>query len=194
MVRRRTGSTALCPDVRAPRLGGADPSTIGIADGAASWAKVQPQMSVQVGAGNSGGAPTSPLETEASLGGALDTILSRGSSAGFTAMTSFAPRRAGLFALLGALLVGAPAPVAAQYFGRNKVQYEKFDFRLLRSSHFDLYFYPAESLVVHDAARLSERWYSRHSDSFRHTFDRKSLVFYADHPDFQQTNVIGEEL
>ena len=109
-------------------------------------------------------------------------------------MTSFAPRRAGLFALLGALLVGAPAPVAAQYFGRNKVQYEKFDFRLLRSSHFDLYFYPAESLVVHDAARLSERWYSRHSDSFRHTFDRKSVVFYADHPDFQQTNVIGEEL
>src|SRR4051812_27686054 len=109
-------------------------------------------------------------------------------------MISFAPRRAGLFALLGALLFGAPAPVAAQYFGRNKVQYEKFDFRLIRSSHFDLYYYPAESLVVHDAGRLAERWYARHSDSFRHTFDRKSVVFYADHPDFQQTNVIGEEL
>ena len=109
-------------------------------------------------------------------------------------MIQFAPRRAGLFALLGALLAGAPAPVAAQYFGRNKVQYEKFDFRILRSSHFDLYFYPAESLVVHDAARLAERWYARHSDSFRHTFDRKSVVFYADHPDFQQTNVVGEEL
>jgi hypothetical protein len=109
-------------------------------------------------------------------------------------MIQFAPRRAGLFALLGALLVGAPAPVAAQYFGRNKVQYEKFDFRILRSSHFDLYFYPAESLVVHDAGRMAERWYTRHSDSFRHTFDRKSVVFYADHPDFQQTNVIGEEL
>ena len=109
-------------------------------------------------------------------------------------MTSFATRRAGLFALLGALLVGAPAPVAAQYFGRNKVQYEKFDWRIMRSSHFDNYFYPAESLVVHDAGRMAERWYARHSDSFRHTFDRKSLVFYADHPDFQQTNVIGEEL
>jgi hypothetical protein len=84
--------------------------------------------------------------------------------------------------------------VAAQYFGRNKVQYEKFDFRLVRSSHFDLYYYPAESLVVHDAGRLAERWYARHSDSFRHTFDRKSVVFYADHPDFQQTNVIGDEL
>jgi Tol biopolymer transport system component len=109
-------------------------------------------------------------------------------------MTFFAPRRAGLFALLGALLAGAPASLAAQYFGRNKVQYEQFDFRIMRSSHFDLYFYPAESLVVHDAGRLAERWYARHSDSFRHTFDRKSVVLYADHPDFQQTNVIGEEL
>jgi Tol biopolymer transport system component len=109
-------------------------------------------------------------------------------------MISFAPRRAGLFALLGALFVGAPAPLAAQYFGRNKVQYEKFDFRILRTSHFDAYFYPAESLIVHDAGRLAERWYARHSDTFRHTFDRKSLVFYADHPDFQQTNVVGESI
>ncbi|MEO8562150.1 MAG: peptidase S9 [bacterium] len=109
-------------------------------------------------------------------------------------MIQFAPRRAGLFALLGALLIGAPAPVAAQYFGRNKVQYEKFDFHIMRTSHFDLYFYPAESLVTKDAGRLAERWYARHSDSFRHTFDRKSVIFYADQPDFQQTNVIGEEL
>jgi hypothetical protein len=84
--------------------------------------------------------------------------------------------------------------VAAQYFGRNKVQYEKFDFRIMRTSHFDEYFYPAESLVVHDAGRMAERWYARHSDTFRHTFDRKSLVFYADHPDFQQTNVVGESI
>jgi len=110
-------------------------------------------------------------------------------------MISFAPRRAALFAMLGALLLGgAPAPLAAQYFGRNKVQYEKFDFRIMRTSHFDMYFYPAESLIVKDAGRLAERWYTRHSDSFRHTFDRKSVVFYADHPDFQQTNVVGEAI
>ena len=102
--------------------------------------------------GNTGGAPTLPLPcSRRRWCGALDTTLSRGSSAGSHAMTSFAPRRAGLFALLGALLIGAPAPVAAQYFGRNKVQYEKFDWRIMRTSHFDLYFYPAESLVVHDA-------------------------------------------
>lgn len=109
-------------------------------------------------------------------------------------MIRFAPRPVTLFAFLGALLIGLPGSGGAQYFGRNKVQYEHFDFRILRAPHFDLYFYPAESLVVHDAGRLAERWYARHSDSFRHTFDRKSVVFYADQPDFQQTNVVGEEL
>jgi hypothetical protein len=82
----------------------------------------------------------------------------------------------------------------AQYFGRNKVQYEKFDWRILKTDHFDLYFYPAESIKVHDAGRQSERWYARLSDIFRHQFDRKSIVWYADHPDFQQTNVIGDQL
>ena len=109
-------------------------------------------------------------------------------------MTHFAPRPATLLAFLGALLIGLPASGGAQYFGRNKVQYEHFDFHILHTPHFDLYFYPAESLVVHDAGRMAERWYARHSDSFRHTFDRKSVVFYADQPDFQQTNVVGEEL
>ncbi|MDB4912930.1 MAG: peptidase dipeptidylpeptidase domain protein, partial [Gemmatimonadetes bacterium] len=99
-----------------------------------------------------------------------------------------------LAAFLGALMIGLPGSAGAQYFGRNKVQYEKFNFSIMKTPHFDLYFYPAESLVVHDAGRMAERWYTRHSDSFRHTFDRKSVVFYADQPDFQQTNVVGDAL
>src|ERR1051326_40348 len=92
------------------------------------------------------------------------------------------------------LLVASTTSAGAQYFGRNKVQYEKFDWKILRSDHFDNFFYPSESLIVHDAGRMAERWYTRHSDTFRHAFDRKSLIFYADHPDFEQTNVIGEQL
>lgn len=109
-------------------------------------------------------------------------------------MTRFAFRPATLIAMLGALLIGLPGSGGAQYFGRNKVQYEQFDFHIIKTAHFDLYFYPAESLVTHDAGRMAERWYARHSDSFRHTFDRKSVVFYADQPDFQQTNVVGDAL
>jgi hypothetical protein len=105
-------------------------------------------------------------------------------------MHSFAKtarRGAALFAL--ALYPGA---VDAQYFGRNKVRGEKFDFRVLQSPHFDAYHYPAESLATTDAARMAERWYARLSALLGHEFKRRPLVFYADHPDFQQTNVIGE--
>jgi Tol biopolymer transport system component len=84
-----------------------------------------------------------------------------------------------------------PSIAQAQYFGRNKVQYQTFDFRVLSTQHYDLHYYPAESLATADAARMAERWYARLSSSMRHQFNKKPLVFYADHPDFEQTNVIG---
>ena len=93
------------------------------------------------------------------------------------------------------LAAAAPQPVGAQdYFGRNKVQYQTFDWRIVKSDHFDNFFYPPESTIVRDAARMAERWYTRHSDTFRHAFDRKSLIFYADQPDFEQTNVVSEQI
>ncbi|HEX3159081.1 MAG TPA: basic secretory protein-like protein, partial [Gemmatimonadaceae bacterium] len=96
-------------------------------------------------------------------------------------------RRAAL--LLGAL-AALPAAADAQYFGRNKVQYDLFDFRTLATRHFDILFYPAESLATHDVARMAERWYARHHTTMHHEFDRRSIILYADPPDFQQTNVV----
>jgi WD40 repeat protein len=90
-----------------------------------------------------------------------------------------------------ALTAVAPATLAAQYFGRNKVQYESFDFRISHTDHFDIYWYPAESLATADAARMSERWYTRLSQGLTHAFSKKPIIFYANHPDFQQTNVVG---
>ena len=42
--------------------------------------------------------------------------------------------------------LGLPAHAAAQggYFGRNKVQYRDFDFQVLKTPHFDIYYYPEE--------------------------------------------------
>jgi surface antigen Omp85-like protein/WD40 repeat protein len=98
--------------------------------------------------------------------------------------------RRGAFCAVAATLA-LTSPADAQYFGRNKVQYETFDFRVMATNHFDILFYPAESLVTSDAARMAERWYARLSGEMRHTFDRKPIIFYADHPDFEQTNIIG---
>src|SRR5213082_924816 len=106
----------------------------------------------------------------------------------------WAIRASSLLVALLAMVASLPSRASAQYFGRNKVQYEKFNWKILRSDHFDNFFYPPESLIVHDYARMAERWYTRHSDTFRHAFDRKSLIFYADHADFEQTNVVNEDL
>ncbi|MGH7507781.1 MAG: peptidase S9, partial [Longimicrobiales bacterium] len=54
-----------------------------------------------------------------------------------------------------------------------------------------IHFYPIEEEPTRDAARMAERWYTRLSPIFQHEFEEKPIVFYADHPDFQQTNVTG---
>lgn len=96
--------------------------------------------------------------------------------------------------LLFVLAILAAQPAQAQYFGRQKVQYEDFDWKVLKSDHFSIYHYPGTEVITADAARMSERWYTRLSYAFQHEFDEKPLIFYADHPDFQQTNVISSAL
>ncbi|HEY6852730.1 MAG TPA: hypothetical protein VI139_00680, partial [Gemmatimonadales bacterium] len=82
------------------------------------------------------------------------------------------------------------APLGAQYFGQNKVQYQTFDFRIIQTEHFDVYYYPAERAAALDAARMAERSYARLSRILHHEFQgRKPIILYASQSDFQQTNV-----
>lgn len=90
------------------------------------------------------------------------------------------------------LLVLLNVPAAqAQYFGRNKVQWEAFDFKVLQTEHFDIYYYDQEADVVNDIARMSERWYARLSRVFNHSFRKKPIVLYANSADFHQTTTTG---
>ncbi len=87
------------------------------------------------------------------------------------------------------VLAGVEA-VEAQYFGRNKVHYDRMDFRLLETPHFDIYYYAEEEAAARHAARLAERWYARFSRVLGHTFVRRQpIVLYASHPHFSQTNL-----
>lgn len=89
------------------------------------------------------------------------------------------------------LLFVLPDLLAAQYFGRNRVRYEDFNYQILQTEHFDIYHYPQEERAVQDLGRLSERWYERHSRILNHTFERRNpLIIYANHADFQQNNII----
>ena len=87
--------------------------------------------------------------------------------------------------------------LSAQYFGRNKVQYETFDFKVLKTEHFDVYFYPEMRSAAEQAARMAERWYARLSRMLNHELKGKQpLILYSSSPHFQQTaaipGVLGE--
>lgn len=101
----------------------------------------------------------------------------------------------GVLTAVFAALFLCVGPANAQYFGRNKVQYDKFDFQKFQTDHFEFYLYPEEEVAVKDAARMAERWYQRHSRTFLREFaKRKPVIFYANDADFQQTNAISGSL
>jgi Tol biopolymer transport system component len=80
----------------------------------------------------------------------------------------------------------------AQYFGRNKVEYVDFDFRILATAHFDIHYYDGEEQAARIAAQLAERWYTRFSTLLHHQFtSRQPLVLYGSQPEFAQTNVVS---
>ena len=93
-----------------------------------------------------------------------------------------------------------PATAHAQYFfdgyfGQNKVQYSTFDFQIIQTDHFDVYFYQSERTAALDAARMAERSYARLSRILNHRFtERKIIILYASPTDFAQTNTtdVGE--
>ena len=94
------------------------------------------------------------------------------------------------FGVAAAIIGSCPSGANAQYFGRNKVQYDRADVRVLATEHFDLY-YPREDLsAALTAGRLAERWYGRLSRVLQHSLrGRQPLILYASHRTFEQTNV-----
>ena len=82
---------------------------------------------------------------------------------------------------------------SAQYFGRNKVQYKNLDFQVLKTEHFDIYFYPSANAKASTSPRA---WPSAGTRGCERLLDhelrgRQPLVLYASHPDFEQTNAIS---
>ncbi|HYC40730.1 MAG TPA: hypothetical protein VEB63_09595 [Chitinophagaceae bacterium] len=94
--------------------------------------------------------------------------------------------------VLLAALMFCSLPLSAQYFGRNKVNYRKFDFRVLETPHFEIYHYLDNESVRNRIAQQTEQWYRMHQVLFRDTFHQKNpVIFYNNHADFQQTNAIS---
>lgn len=88
-----------------------------------------------------------------------------------------------------------PQKTAAQYFGRNKVLYQAFDFRVLHTPHFEIYTYLQDREKRARFAERTEQWYNMHQRLLRDTFkERNPLIVYNSHAHFQQTRAIEGQI
>lgn len=90
------------------------------------------------------------------------------------------------------LMVTAPPAQAqfAHYFGRNKVQYENFDWHVLKTDHFDIFYYPEMQELAEHGAYFAEEAYRELQARFDYSLThRVPLIFYSSNLHFRQTNV-----
>ncbi|HET9784149.1 MAG TPA: hypothetical protein VFP94_04210, partial [Terriglobales bacterium] len=94
-------------------------------------------------------------------------------------------------AILCLLAFAGAVSLQAQYFGQNKVRHQQLDFKVLKTQHFDIYYYPSEQAATEEVGRMAERWNDRLSHLLHHVLStRQPLILYASHTDFEQTNVL----
>ena len=92
--------------------------------------------------------------------------------------------------ILPLLLLTQLASAQFYYFGRNKVQYTEFEWKVLRTEHFDIYYYTEMKELAQRGAFLAEESYKHLEQKFNHNIaNRIPLIFYSSHLHFQQTNV-----
>jgi hypothetical protein len=100
-----------------------------------------------------------------------------------------------LLALTAALgLAAAPGAAGAQaYFGQNQVQFKRFQWKVIRTDHFEVHYYPEIEAGAQMVARMAERSYARLSRLLNYQFrERKPIVLFASRGDFAQNNVTGD--
>ena len=87
----------------------------------------------------------------------------------------------------------AALPAWAQYtshFGRNKVQYEHFDWHILETEHFDIYYYTEMRELAEYGAAFAEEAYEELQNRFNFSLThRPPLIFYSTNLHFRQTNI-----
>ena len=95
--------------------------------------------------------------------------------------------------LLALLSFSLALPAFGQYgyhFGRNKVQYEDFDWHVLKTEHFDVYYYPEMQELAEHGAHFAEEIYDELENRFATSLNgRVPIIFYSSNIHFKQTNI-----
>jgi Tol biopolymer transport system component len=93
------------------------------------------------------------------------------------------------------ILFSAWPNASATRFGRNKIQYERFDWEIVKTEHFDVYYYSG----LEDLAEAVTQIVEESNDSLEEVLNHElsttiPVIIYASHNEFQQTNVLSSHV
>ena len=102
-------------------------------------------------------------------------------------------RRLPLLSLAFLTVVLLPQPTAAQfvpYYGKNKVKYDNFAWRVYKSPHFEIFYYPEFEQHLARLTSYLESSYLKISSGLKHEMPEPiPVIFYKTHSEFEQTNL-----
>ncbi len=107
---------------------------------------------------------------------------------------SVAPLALGLVAAI--VVVASARPVAAQtgfvpYYGKNQIRYDKFEWSIYTSDHFEIYYYPEIEPHLERITGYAESAYQHISSELKHDLSFKvPLILFSTSSEFFQQNVI----
>jgi len=93
------------------------------------------------------------------------------------------------------LVVGLTGQANAQnqfapYYGKNMIHYDKFDWHIYKTDHFEIYYYPENEQHLQRVASYAESAYQHISSDLRHDLAVKvPLIIFKTHSEFEQQNV-----
>ncbi|MCL4813957.1 MAG: PD40 domain-containing protein, partial [Vicinamibacteraceae bacterium] len=100
-----------------------------------------------------------------------------------------------------ALIVAVSATTAAAqtpfvpYFGKNRIKYDRFDWKIYTTDHFEIYYYPEMEQHLERIAGYAESAYQQISSDLKHDLAFKvPLILFKTWSEFAQQNVIPGEI
>ena len=96
-----------------------------------------------------------------------------------------------LVLLAGAALAAAPASAQfIPYYGKNKVKYDNFAWRIYKSPHFEVFYYPEFEPQLERLTSYLESGYLKISTGLKHEMPKPiPVIFYKTHSEFEETNL-----
>jgi hypothetical protein len=100
---------------------------------------------------------------------------------------------------VAAALVGQARAAAAQtqmvpYFGKNNIHYDKFQWHIYTTDHFEIYYYPEMEKHLERVAGYAESAYQQVSADLKHDLSFKvPLILFKTHSEFEQQNVASPD-